>query len=155
MPPIMAESLSSKSNGRSKSKPQLDAYSAKDALFEVSSSTKHEKESENERQEDIAPTYNDEARLHDIVTADLCQGGILSQRLPGYEERPAQIEMATLAARSLTQNVPSIIEAGTGTGKALDVETPIATSTGWKRMGDLIVNLSEGITPSARLQNRT
>ncbi|MEO8955513.1 MAG: helicase C-terminal domain-containing protein [Ktedonobacteraceae bacterium] len=133
--PIIAESSSSKTNGRNKSKLPQDAYDVKDALIELRPSVKRE----NERQDDIAPTYNDEARLHNHVTADLCQGGILSQSLPGYEERPAQIEMATVVARSLTQNIPAIIEAGTGTGKALDVETPIATSTGWKRMGDLIV----------------
>src|SRR5581483_7833796 len=117
--PIIAESPSSKTNGRSKSKLPQDAYGANDVLTELRPSAKRKNERENERQEDIAPTYNDETRLHDIVTADLCQGGILSQRLPGYEERPAQIEMATLVARSLTQNVPAITEAGTGTGKSL------------------------------------
>ena len=66
--------------------------------------------------------------LHDIVIADLCQGGILSQRLPGYEERPAQIEMATIVAKSLTQNVPAILEAGTGTGKSLAYLIPIVRS---------------------------
>ncbi|HEY3993642.1 MAG TPA: protein kinase, partial [Ktedonobacteraceae bacterium] len=73
------------------------------------------------------------------VEADLRQGGVLSQALPGYEERPAQIEMAALVARSIAQNTPAIIEASTGTGKALDVDTPIPTPTGWKRMGDLKV----------------
>src|SRR5437660_6770484 len=41
------------------------------------------------------------SQLHDNVIADLCQGGILSQSLPGYEEQPAQIEMARLVAQSL------------------------------------------------------
>ncbi len=80
-----------------------------------------------------------ESPLRTTIVEDLCQGGILSQSLPGYEERPAQIEMATLIARSLTQNVPAIVEAGTGTGKALDVDTPIPTPSGWKCMGDLAV----------------
>src|SRR6266496_4068169 len=84
------------------------------------------------------PFQNGEHRLADIVTRDLCQGGILSQSLPGYEERPAQIEMATLVAHSLMQDTPTIIEAGTGTGKALDIDTPIPTPTGWTRMGDLV-----------------
>ena len=66
--------------------------------------------------------------LQNIVTADLCQGGILSQRLPGYEERPAQIEMARLVARSLTQNDPAVIEASTGTGKSLAYLVPIVRS---------------------------
>ncbi|MEO8972149.1 MAG: helicase C-terminal domain-containing protein [Ktedonobacteraceae bacterium] len=66
--------------------------------------------------------------LADIVTADLWQGGILSQRLPGYEERPAQIEMATLVAHSLTDQKHAVIEAGTGTGKSLAYLVPIVRS---------------------------
>lgn len=73
------------------------------------------------------------------VEFDLRQGGVLSRALPGYEERPAQIEMAGLVARSISENTPAIIEASTGTGKALDVDTPVPTPTGWKRMGDLQV----------------
>ncbi|HXR66214.1 MAG TPA: helicase C-terminal domain-containing protein [Ktedonobacteraceae bacterium] len=73
------------------------------------------------------------------VESDLRQGGVLSLALPGYEERPAQIEMAALVARSISQNTPAIIEASTGTGKALDVDTPIPTPDGWTRMGDLKV----------------
>src|SRR5579884_1550007 len=70
----------------------------------------------------------DGARLQSTVAADLRQGGILSRSLPGYEERPAQIEMAMLVARSLTQNVPAIVEAGTGTGKSLSYLLPIVRS---------------------------
>lgn len=77
-------------------------------------------------------------KLSSMVTADLWQGGILSRRLSGYEERPAQVEMASLVSQAITQHVPAIIEAATGTGKALDVDTPIPTPSGWKRMGDLI-----------------
>ncbi len=80
----------------------------------------------------------DDSRLSQIVSADLCQGGILSKRLPGYEERPAQIEMARLVARSVVEARPAVVEAATGTGKALDVNTPIPTPSGWKRMGDLV-----------------
>ena len=66
--------------------------------------------------------------LATIVTADLWQGGILSRRLPGYEERPAQIEMATLVAQSLTDQKHAVIEAGTGTGKSLAYLVPIVRS---------------------------
>ena len=66
--------------------------------------------------------------LSDIVTADLRQGGVLSRSLPGYEERPAQIEMATLVAHSLTEDEHAIIEAGTGTGKSLAYIIPIVRS---------------------------
>ena len=68
------------------------------------------------------------ARLYRQITADLCQGGVLSRRLPGYEERPAQVEMARTVARALTQNVPAIIEAGTGTGKSLAYLVPVVRS---------------------------
>lgn len=68
------------------------------------------------------------SRLHTIIHADLQQGGILSRRLPGYEERLAQIEMAEMVARSLTEEVPAIIEAGTGTGKSLAYLVPIVRS---------------------------
>ena len=87
---------------------------------------------------DTEETAIDDSRLSQIVSADLCQGGILSRRLSGYEERTAQIEMAGLVARSLRENTHAIVEAGTGTGKALDTDTPIPTPTGWKRMGDLV-----------------
>ncbi len=89
--------------------------------------------------QDDDDTLTAEAPLRTTIVDDLCQGGILSQSLPGYEERPAQIEMASMVARAITQGVPAIIEAGTGTGKALDVDTPIPTPSGWKCMGDLVV----------------
>ncbi len=66
--------------------------------------------------------------LQTIVEEDLRQGGVLSRQLPGYEERTAQIEMATTVARSLAQSVPAIIEAGTGTGKSLAYLLPIVRS---------------------------
>ncbi len=68
------------------------------------------------------------SQLSQIVTTDLSHGGILSERLEGYEERQAQIEMATLVARSLTEERPVIIEAATGTGKTLSYLLPIVRS---------------------------
>ena len=68
------------------------------------------------------------SRLQSIVSDDLRQGGILSQRLPNYEERPAQVEMAMVVARALNENVPAIIEAGTGTGKSLAYLVPAVRS---------------------------
>jgi Rad3-related DNA helicase/serine/threonine protein kinase len=68
------------------------------------------------------------SRLHSIVVADLRQGGVLSRRLPGYEERLVQIEMATLVARALTEQVPALLEAATGTGKSLAYLIPIVRS---------------------------
>jgi Rad3-related DNA helicase/serine/threonine protein kinase len=68
------------------------------------------------------------SQLSQIVTTDLGHGGVLSERLEGYEERPAQIEMATLVARSLAEERPVIIEAATGTGKTLSYLLPIVRS---------------------------
>jgi Rad3-related DNA helicase len=76
--------------------------------------------------------------LGELVERDLREGGSLSAALSGYEERPAQIEMALRVARALETDEHLIVEASTGTGKALDVETPIPTPAGWKRMGDLV-----------------
>src|SRR5712692_523161 len=59
---------------------------------------------------------------------DLRAGDILSRTLPGYQERPAQIAMATLVARSLCEGVPAVIEAGTGVGKILAYLLPIVRS---------------------------
>lgn len=77
--------------------------------------------------------------LQDAVRSDFQHGGILAQSLPGYEERPAQVTMAQRVADALESGQHLAVEASTGTGKALDVETPIPTPAGWKRMGDLVV----------------
>lgn len=50
---------------------------------------------------------------------DLRQGGILSQRLANYQERPSQIEGCLLVDRALRDGTPTLIEAWTGTGKSL------------------------------------
>ncbi|HYX49027.1 MAG TPA: ATP-dependent DNA helicase, partial [Ktedonobacteraceae bacterium] len=71
---------------------------------------------------------NDFAHLHQIVSTDLGHGGILSERLQGYEERPAQIEMATLVSQALMEERHTIVEAATGTGKSLAYLLPIVRS---------------------------
>jgi Rad3-related DNA helicase/serine/threonine protein kinase len=76
---------------------------------------------------DDEPLLSDQD-LNAIVTADLWQGGVLSQRLPGYEERPAQVEMASLVSRAITEYVPAIVEASTGTGKSLAYLVPVVRS---------------------------
>ncbi|MCA1597876.1 MAG: hypothetical protein LC769_02445, partial [Chloroflexi bacterium] len=73
------------------------------------------------------------ARVVDV----LGPGGVISRRLPGYESRPSQVAMAETIAAAIDAGQHAVIEGGTGVGKALDVDTPIATATGWKRMGDL------------------
>lgn len=66
--------------------------------------------------------------LAEQVRQDLTQGGILSERLPGYEERAAQVEMAELVAHALETGQHAVIEAGTGTGKSLAYLLPIVRS---------------------------
>jgi Rad3-related DNA helicase len=73
------------------------------------------------------------------VVEVLGPGGVISRRLPGYESRPSQVAMAETIAAAIDAGQHAVIEGGTGVGKALDVDTPIATPTGWKRMGDLCV----------------
>jgi Rad3-related DNA helicase/serine/threonine protein kinase len=74
------------------------------------------------------PAPLSDAQLYHTVVADLRQGGILSKSLPGYEERQAQVEMATMVARALSEHVPAVVEAGTGTGKSLAYLLPIVRS---------------------------
>lgn len=57
----------------------------------------------------------------------------------GGSRRAGQVHMARSVARALEEQVPLLIEGGTGIGKALDVDTLIPTALGWKRMGDIAV----------------
>jgi Rad3-related DNA helicase len=70
----------------------------------------------------------DETALRTAVEADLRAGGILSQTLPGYEEREAQVQMAQSVADALESGEHAIIEASTGTGKSLAYLLPIVRS---------------------------
>jgi Rad3-related DNA helicase len=45
-------------------------------------------------------------------------GGAMSQHLPNYECRDAQLHMARMVQRSIEMGAPAVIEAGTGTGKS-------------------------------------
>ena len=85
-------------------------------------------EKSNRRKPSKKPVGNEHTHLHHIVARDLGHGGILSERLQGYEERPAQIEMAELVAHSLTEERHAIVEAATGTGKSLAYLLPIVRS---------------------------
>src|SRR5712692_3712304 len=77
----------------------------------------------------MQPPYQAETTaLKQIVTADLQRGGSLSKRLVGYEERPAQIEMAQLVTEAITQHRHAILEAATGTGKGHAYLIPIVRS---------------------------
>ncbi len=66
--------------------------------------------------------------LREVVERDLRVGGSLSQSLPGYEERPAQITMALNVADALSAGEHLVAEASTGTGKSLAYLLPIVRS---------------------------
>ncbi len=55
-------------------------------------------------------------------------GSALSRALDGYEERPAQLAMATAVEDALASNGPLFVEAGTGTGKTLAYLVPAILS---------------------------
>ena len=55
-------------------------------------------------------------------------GGPLARALPGYEERPGQLEMALAVERTLRQDRVLLCEAGTGTGKTLAYLVPAILS---------------------------
>lgn len=57
----------------------------------------------------------------------------------GGSKREPQVRLAKGLARHIDTGKPLIVEAPTGVGKALDINTPIATNNGWKNMGDLEV----------------
>jgi ATP-dependent DNA helicase DinG len=80
------------------------------------------------------------------VTADLLapEGG-LSRAIPYYEDRAEQRQMAAAVARSLDEQRPLIVEAGTGTGKTLAYLVPallsgkrVVVSTGTRALQDQI-----------------
>jgi ATP-dependent DNA helicase DinG len=63
---------------------------------------------------------------HDELDAVLAPGGALSQRYPGYEDRPGQRDMLNAITERFNEGGISIVEAGTGTGKSLAYLIPAA-----------------------------
>ncbi len=72
-------------------------------------------------------------------------GGVLARAIPGYETRPAQLQMAERVADALARRRPLLVEAGTGTGKTLAYLVPaiqsglkVVVSTGTKNLQEQI-----------------
>lgn len=59
------------------------------------------------------------------IEALLGPGGALSEALPGYEPRPAQVEMACRVVETINDDGIALLEAGTGTGKSLAYLLPL------------------------------
>jgi ATP-dependent DNA helicase DinG len=72
--------------------------------------------------------------------------GVLVRTLHGFEFRPSQLQMARLAQEAINRDMPSLIEAGTGTGKTFGYLVPVllsgkkaVISTGTKNLQEQII----------------
>jgi ATP-dependent DNA helicase DinG len=88
--------------------------------------------------------------------------GILASKVPGFEYRRGQLEMARAVVECFRSRVPLMAEAGTGTGKTLAYLVPailsgekVVVSTGTKTLQDQILDhdipfLKKNINPKLR-----
>ena len=85
----------------------------------------------------------------DVVRSHLRRGGTLGA-LPGYEERPGQIDMAGAVALSFNAREHLMVEAGTGVGKSLAYlvpsimwawtnDTPVVVSTATRNLQSQLI----------------
>jgi ATP-dependent DNA helicase DinG len=58
------------------------------------------------------------------ATAVLGEEGRIAKRLPSYEHRPQQLEMATAVERAIAEETHLVVEAGTGVGKSFAYLVP-------------------------------
>ncbi|MFZ5597239.1 MAG: helicase C-terminal domain-containing protein [Bacillota bacterium] len=75
---------------------------------------------EDERPEAGEWGYVDPDRVREIIS----KNGTLSRKMPSYEYRPQQVEMAEEVARAFNEEKFLIVEAGTGTGKSISYLVP-------------------------------
>lgn len=80
------------------------------------------------------------------VAEVLGPGGLLARSLPGWETRPQQLDMALQVEAALRERRPTLIEAGTGTGKTLGYLVPailsglrVVVSTGTRNLQEQIL----------------
>ena len=69
----------------------------------------------------------------------LASDGPIARRLPGFEPRPQQIEMATAVERALAGNERLFVEAGTGTGKSFAYLLPAIARLLAKREEKIVI----------------
>ena len=94
------------------------------------------------------PSHDDCEQLDaDAVAAHLAKGGALGL-MPGYEERPGQIDMVRAIVRAFDAQEHLMIEAGTGVGKSLGYLVP---SVCWAWTNDTPVIVS---TATRNLQSQ-
>ncbi len=85
------------------------------------------------------------AQLSAAVAEAFAPGGALARALPGFEARPAQLEMADAVSAIVAEGGVLLAEAGTGTGKTLAYLVPailsrkrVLVSTGTKNLQEQI-----------------
>ncbi len=74
------------------------------------------------RQSSLPPANRDNEEMS--PTAILGPDGTIAQRLPAYESRPQQLEMADAVARAIAGRRHLMVEAGTGVGKSFAYLVP-------------------------------
>src|SRR5262249_45661175 len=81
----------------------------------------------------------------EVIREIFGDGGVLARALPGYEPRPQQLAMAQAVLAALREQRPTVVEAGTGTGKTIAYLVPailsglkIIISTGTKTLQEQI-----------------
>ena len=96
------------------------------------------------------PTHEDCARLDvESATMHLRKGGTLGT-MPGYEERPGQIDMSGAIVRAFNEREHLMVEAGTGVGKSLAYlipsilwawtnDTPVIVSTATRNLQSQLI----------------
>ena len=97
------------------------------------------------------PTHEDCARLDvESATMHLRKGGTLGT-MPGYEERPGQIDMSAAIVNAFNEREHLMVEAGTGVGKSLAYlipsilwswtnDTPVVVSTATRNLQSQLIN---------------
>ena len=97
------------------------------------------------------PTHEDCARLDvEAATMHLRKGGTLGT-MPGYEERPGQIDMSAAIVNAFNEREHLMVEAGTGVGKSLAYlipsilwawtnDTPVIVSTATRNLQSQLIN---------------
>ena len=97
------------------------------------------------------PSHEDCSPLDpDVVAGHLQPGGTLG-KMPGYEARPGQLDMARAVARAFNDRSHLMVEAGTGVGKSLAYllpavawaaanDTPVVVSTATRNLQGQLLN---------------
>ena len=96
------------------------------------------------------PTHEDCTRLDPEAAAEHLRAGGTLGRMPGYEERPGQIDMLQGIVRAFNAREHLMVEAGTGVGKSLAYvvpailwawanDTPVVVSTATRNLQSQLV----------------